>query len=1415
MNNNDRSFLNWASFEVKAKKDIHKQFEYLCRMLFSEELNIPIGKLVTLKNLAGIETEPIVYNDELTGFQSKYFEKIEFDVEKFKKSIDLAKNNYPKLDTIYIYTNRTPTPRHFKELGSYAEEKNIKLEFRCNIQIFQMIETSEKEIIYSIFFKLNSEAELLIKRELERKASLLEDIKTLITYKQSTINIDRHKELDELKKAIEKHDVVIISGRGGCGKSCLMKLHLEEQQYDAVIIKKGYKMNGASVRGILDGTDEHFFFDTYNHLNDKLFVIDSAEQMNCNDEQAYLLRGLQKRGWKILITCREGNNAVMFNFVHNKLGFNTYIVNVPLLEEKELCDYANQFRFNLPTDHHLRDYITIPMYLSLYLTNTTEDINQISFSDFKTMLWNEKIFGNYSIPKRKMKDILETLAKAIYLEENISSVDTSKFDDEAMKKLEDNQILKYDDDSKEYLFVHDLYGEWTIVELLEKEKKSIRENYVKYGISITGRRCFRHWISDKMDDYSKNQNQVEKDELKDFINEICSILTQKETNELKNDIIIAILQSNNINHFLQENKEMLKNNWSVLKDFLLWLSNSCVYISEDDFVPIGKGWEAVISFIFDLEKKYWLILFHELLSALFLWSEANEKSNATRMSGEIALWILKEIQSSYIYIKVIPLVFLCSYEITDKIKELITDILAKEKIEWFSKEERILDYVITGNCLGIFRLSKCLPELVMNIWNYCWWGSHIKRDYKSRSIYDSYGLFDNFFVNISKGALGTSMVYSLVADEKFGKEYLPTFFNKAVENFYNTPEVRFHIEEIIFELDGEKKKQYSSDTFWYAFRSCNTIYIPSIIISLLLSLQWFIDRMIDCEKIDIHYLKNLIKKSNNVMVTAVVVSVALNHLNKCRNLIDELAQSKDLISLENYRLSYEMIYSRSRKNPYIDRLIGSALPKALLDYSISLSNYTQETITLPSFSFENKKESVIWAEQVLLSEDAQKYVEKSIEDKNKNRSVEQLKDSIELREEAKKYVKKAKEEFEQYPEWNLTQKLYLSRADVIAPAYIKICEGKDEYTDWCCEIIIDILKENENINNFLYMYDERFSAIINVPLLLNLYPHKKKIIFEALLSVCFISDLTPLIDTCKTQKIKECLVDTIRNLWDRYQSEIFDLIRQYLKKCREKSEGLKPDEVMFALRMFPLDKTVCKIEYLRLSLIKRLFSFKNDLINKSKSDISIGYEKNPISEILIHNPFSIVGRYTFYYLRKSLSRNEISCYILRGLIVLLKETNNINHFFWIWKKFAASINGSIRLKCCHISLLEDILTFQDDSSVVSNNAGNQEFNNYSYEFFSFLVSKYAIGINIINGILLMMEHTQNDAFKLWLSLLHKALGKSDDDMLFVINLHRLEDIMQKSLNVVDTENYKQKIQDILDMMVNCGSARAYYMKENM
>lgn len=145
--------ISWENFQnFNANKNL--AFEDITRMIFKKKyLNDVNYNLNSAPNNPGIEAEPVVYNGKYIGYQAKFFEN-SIDYKDIKDSILKAHNNYPCLEKIILFCNKsigTKSKSYNNNIKQIADSCNIEIGLCCNENILDYIVNSYTTLI-NIFF---------------------------------------------------------------------------------------------------------------------------------------------------------------------------------------------------------------------------------------------------------------------------------------------------------------------------------------------------------------------------------------------------------------------------------------------------------------------------------------------------------------------------------------------------------------------------------------------------------------------------------------------------------------------------------------------------------------------------------------------------------------------------------------------------------------------------------------------------------------------------------------------------------------------------------------------------------------------------------------------------------------------------------------------------------------------------------------------------------------------------------------------------------------------------------------------------------------------------------------------------------------------------------------------------------------
>ena len=128
---------NWDIFKAKFSENRQDNFEWFCYLLFSKEYEQDFG-IHRYKNQSGIETDPIEVDNEIIGWQSKFYEdSLSNHKDDLIGTLVKSKRDYPNITKIILYTNSEwgqgqggNEPKAKRETEEKANELEIELEWR-------------------------------------------------------------------------------------------------------------------------------------------------------------------------------------------------------------------------------------------------------------------------------------------------------------------------------------------------------------------------------------------------------------------------------------------------------------------------------------------------------------------------------------------------------------------------------------------------------------------------------------------------------------------------------------------------------------------------------------------------------------------------------------------------------------------------------------------------------------------------------------------------------------------------------------------------------------------------------------------------------------------------------------------------------------------------------------------------------------------------------------------------------------------------------------------------------------------------------------------------------------------------------------------------------------------------------------
>jgi hypothetical protein len=302
---------DWNIFKIKFNTDAQKNFEWFCYMLFCQEQDKPQG-IFRYKNQRGIETNPINH----VGFQAKFYEtKLSDHKSDLLSSITNSKKYYPNIIKIIFYTNQEWSQgknggdcKAKTAVEKEAKKSDLTIVWRTASFFESPFVSSDNKEIAKHFFSQNNSIFDSLEEKKKHSDTILNVIQTHIIFNEKKIEIDRSSILLNLKKEIEKKQVLILSGAAGAGKTAIIKNFYEEQKdnfpfyvFDASEFMKNdihYSSRDFSFQDFVKAHAEEI---------KKIIVIDSAEKLSDKIESFIknLLLNLISDKWRIIFTTRD------------------------------------------------------------------------------------------------------------------------------------------------------------------------------------------------------------------------------------------------------------------------------------------------------------------------------------------------------------------------------------------------------------------------------------------------------------------------------------------------------------------------------------------------------------------------------------------------------------------------------------------------------------------------------------------------------------------------------------------------------------------------------------------------------------------------------------------------------------------------------------------------------------------------------------------------------------------------------------------------------------------------------------------------------------------------------------------------------------------------------------------------------
>lgn len=920
---------NWDNFKSKFNDNPTYYFEYFCYLLFCLEYDKPQG-IFRYKNQTGIEWNPIKVGGKTIVAQCKFYDTLlSSHKNEIIEMLDNINKNYSTPCELKFYTNKDwgqgkkkqTNDSHVKiDIEEKAKKYSITIDWRTNETYFLSPDVALNQELMKHFFTDASLYDLIYEKQMHTERTL-NNIHTKINFNSQIIEIDKTKEINELKNQLKLNQALILSGVGGTGKTAIIKKLYEKIKDDTPFyLFKASEFETNQVDNLFGQYSFKKFIYIHEQEKEKIIIVDSAEKiLDLNNHEAFkeFFQTLIEQKWKVIFTTRYTYlNDLCYHF--SQLNIIPFIINIENLNTKDLHILSDNYKFNLPQDEKLLDLIKNPFYLNEYLTNYSNE--EVNYQDFKNKLWNQ----NISTPDME-KCFFELAFKRA--NEGKFYVDIDYFGD-SLKQLQSKGILGYEK-SLGYFITHDIYEEWALERIVNKKFKNKIDTesfFEKIGISLPIRRAFRSWISEKL--------LLNDENIKIFIEEIIDNVDIETF--WKDEIFISILLSEYSDTFFTNfKKELLENDYESLSriSFLLRLACKEVdnsfwesfglknqQIQEAKYIftkPKGSGWKSFITFVYENIEIIGISKIDLLLPILYDWNSKFQEGSTTKKASLIALKyydLINQKEYKYSYeesIKTICKVISSgSFEIKDELS-IILDEIVEQKLKNGSDNYYELSQMVLTSWDGLL-ISKNLPKQVLKLANLFWTKTPKKAKHNDflyherEKVEDAFNIASKYkFKYFPSSALQTPIYFLLKNHLQITIYSILDFINKSAEHYVNSKwEYQEEIQMVdVFIDENTTIQQYHSQALWNIYRGNSSPVMPNLIQSIHMALEKYlleIGKMLKTEDLEF-WLLYLLRKSKSSSISAVITSIVLANSDKTFNIAKILFNTKEFIQADFHR----------------------------------------------------------------------------------------------------------------------------------------------------------------------------------------------------------------------------------------------------------------------------------------------------------------------------------------------------------------------------------------------------------------------------------------------------------------------------------------------------------------------------------
>jgi hypothetical protein len=449
----------------------------------------------------------------------------------------------------------------------------------------------------------------------EHTAPILRGIHSMIG---GTFHLARAAIVQKVLQQLESHQIVLLSGPAGSGKSVIAKdalalisldyftfgfraEELAQAHFDATLQSAKIPANNVAVQALLASQDR------------KVILIDSVERLlekSTRDAFGDLLGlTLADKSLRILVTCRDYSTDLVRDCLLASFGIGHFVIDVPQLSDPELSEIETVHpALKRPlADNVLRRILRNPYILDKALQIPWEPDLALpqSVHEFRRLFWQQIVRADQNMangmPQRRevtFEAIALRRARALTVYVLCADLDVV-----AIESLRRDSLLVSSETSPSLTgLAHDVLEDWAILLWIEKEHVvqggSFRQLAASIGPHPAIRRAYRTWVAELLDRDANAADQLFQ----------AAVMDTGVLSHFRDDTLVSLLRAPTSAILLERNSaQLLANSLELFRRVIhllrvacvtapSWLPPSRTHVSLFN-VPAGSAWAAVLRLV--------------------------------------------------------------------------------------------------------------------------------------------------------------------------------------------------------------------------------------------------------------------------------------------------------------------------------------------------------------------------------------------------------------------------------------------------------------------------------------------------------------------------------------------------------------------------------------------------------------------------------------------------------------------------------------------------------------------------------------------------------------------------------------------------------------------------------------------------